>query len=45
MPRFGIPNNSLLRPEDLPAAYREAALATPAIDSFMHLHLGIKAEG
>jgi carotene isomerase len=35
----------LLKPEDLPAAYRETQLATPAIDSFMHLHLGIRAEG
>lgn len=37
--------NNLLRPEDLPASYRQAALDTPAVDSFMHLHLGIKAEG
>lgn len=37
--------NNLLRPQDLPASYRQAALFTPAIDSFMHLHLGIKAEG
>ncbi len=35
----------LLNPDDLPAADREAALGTPAIDSFMHLHLGIRAEG
>jgi len=35
----------LLSPEDLPPAYRQAALATPAVDSFMHLHLGIKADG
>ncbi len=35
----------LLRPEDLPVSYRQAALATPAIDSFMHLHLGIRADG
>jgi phytoene dehydrogenase-like protein len=35
----------LLRPEDLPTSYRQAALATPAIDSFMHLHLGIRADG
>ncbi|MCD8490234.1 MAG: NAD(P)/FAD-dependent oxidoreductase [Desertifilum sp.] len=33
----------LLKPEDLPD--RDRALATPAVDSFMHLHLGIKAEG
>jgi phytoene dehydrogenase-like protein len=37
--------NYLLRPEDLPASYRRAALDTPAVESFMHLHLGIKAEG
>lgn len=35
----------LLSPEDLPHSYRQAALATPAVDSFMHLHLGIKADG
>jgi carotene isomerase len=35
----------LLQPEDLPASYRQQALATPAVDSFMHLHLGIKADG
>ena len=35
----------LLNPEDLPAAYRKEALETPAVDSFMHLHLGIRAEG
>ena len=37
--------NHLLRPEDLPASYRRVALETPAVDSFMHLHLGIKATG
>ncbi|QLE55369.1 NAD(P)/FAD-dependent oxidoreductase [Nostoc sp. TCL26-01] len=37
--------NYLLRPEDLPASYRRDALATPDVDSFMHLHLGIKADG
>jgi carotene isomerase len=37
--------NHLLRPEDLPASYRQAALDTPVVASFMHLHLGIKAEG
>lgn len=37
--------NHLLRPEDLPTAYRQAALATPAVASFMHLHLGIRATG
>ena len=35
----------LLRPQDLPASYRQLSLATPAVDSFMHLHLGIRAEG
>ncbi|HBB35640.1 MAG TPA: all-trans-retinol 13,14-reductase [Cyanobacteria bacterium UBA8803] len=35
----------LLRAEDLPASYRQQSLATPAVDSFMHLHLGIRAEG
>lgn len=37
--------DKLLRPEDLPIGYREQALETPAIESFMHLHLGIRAEG
>jgi carotene isomerase len=37
--------NHLLRPQDLPASYRQVALATPAVDSFMHLHLGIQATG
>lgn len=35
----------LLKPEDLPADYRQAALDTPAVNSFMHLHLGIRADG
>lgn len=35
----------LLSPEDLPASYRQQKLETPAVDSFMHLHLGIRAEG
>ncbi len=35
----------LLAPSDLPADYRQAQLATPAVDSFMHLHLGIRADG
>ena len=35
----------LLRPEDLPSSYRKQELETLAVDSFMHLHLGIKAEG
>jgi phytoene dehydrogenase-like protein len=35
----------LLRQEDLPESYRKSALEMPAVDSFMHLHLGIRAEG
>lgn len=35
----------LLRQEDLPQSYRKSSLETPAVDSFMHLHLGIRAEG
>ena len=35
----------LLKPEDLPASFRESALTTPAVESFMHLHLGIRADG
>ncbi len=35
----------LLKPEDLPSSYRQAGLETPAVESFMHLHLGIRAEG
>ncbi|WP_299402063.1 NAD(P)/FAD-dependent oxidoreductase [Acaryochloris sp. IP29b_bin.148] len=35
----------LLQPEDLPATYRQKSLSTPAVDSFMHLHLGIRTEG
>ncbi|MGB5772863.1 MAG: NAD(P)/FAD-dependent oxidoreductase, partial [Crocosphaera sp.] len=37
--------NHLLEPEYLPKSYRQEQLKTPAVDSFMHLHLGIKAEG
>lgn len=37
--------SNLLQPKDLPASYRENSLKTPAVDSFMHLHLGIRAEG
>lgn len=37
--------NKLLLPEDLPADYRQKSLQTPAVDSFMHLHLGIRAAG
>ncbi len=35
----------LLEPQDLPESYRNNSLKTPAVDSFMHLHLGIRAEG
>ncbi len=35
----------LLSPADLPADYRAQSLDTPAVDSFMHLHLGIRADG
>jgi carotene isomerase len=35
----------LLQASDLPAAYRQASLDTPAVDSFMHLHLGVRADG
>lgn len=35
----------LLDPIDLPVDYREETLSTPAVDSFMHLHLGIRADG
>lgn len=35
----------LLNPEDLPNSFRKTALATPAVESFMHLHLGIRAQG
>lgn len=37
--------SQLLQPEDLPTAYRQEALETPAVESFMHLHLGITTEG
>ncbi|BAU14871.1 all-trans-retinol 13,14-reductase [Leptolyngbya sp. NIES-3755] len=37
--------SQLLEPNDLPKSYRQNALKTPAIDSFMHLHLGIRADG
>ncbi|GAA6624120.1 phytoene desaturase family protein [Scytonema sp. NUACC26] len=32
----------LLQPEDLPSSFCKTALDTPAVDSFMHLHLGIR---
>jgi len=35
----------LLKPEHLPADYRASALAMPAVDSFMHLHLGLRSSG
>ncbi|MEM9119361.1 MAG: NAD(P)/FAD-dependent oxidoreductase [Cyanobacteria bacterium P01_F01_bin.56] len=35
----------LLQPDDLPEAFRDRAIATPAVNSFMHLHLGIDATG
>ncbi|MUG93992.1 NAD(P)-binding protein [Scytonema sp. UIC 10036] len=34
----------LLQPEDLPPSFCKTALGTPVVDSFMHLHLGIRAE-
>jgi carotene isomerase len=37
--------NHLVAPEDFPADYRYQAKQTPAVDSFMHLHLGIRSEG
>ena len=37
--------SKLLSPQDLPPTYRQNSLATPAVDSFMHLHLGIDAGG
>lgn len=37
--------NHLLNPNDLPTTYRRKALETPAVESFMHLHLGIRADG
>ncbi|MEO1559002.1 MAG: NAD(P)/FAD-dependent oxidoreductase [Cyanobacteria bacterium J06632_19] len=36
---------TLLLAQDLPASYRQAALDTPAVESFMHLHLGFRGEG
>jgi len=37
--------SKLLHPQDLPASFLKASLATLAVESFMHLHLGIKADG
>lgn len=36
---------NLLAPGTLPSDFRQQALATPAVDSLMHLHLGIDAAG
>lgn len=36
---------TLIAPESLPASLQTQAAQTPAIDSFMHLHLGIRADG
>ncbi|AGA89032.1 phytoene dehydrogenase-like oxidoreductase [Thioflavicoccus mobilis 8321] len=36
---------TLLEPQDLPAGYRATALRTPTTLSFLHLHLGIRADG
>ncbi len=35
---------TLLNQDDLPTSYRQQMLETPAIDSFMHLHLGIRSD-
>ncbi len=35
----------LLPSDALPPTFSQRALATPAVDSFMHLHLGIEAQG
>ncbi|MEM9265794.1 MAG: NAD(P)/FAD-dependent oxidoreductase [Cyanobacteria bacterium P01_F01_bin.13] len=37
--------DQLLDPNELPDNYRQTSLDTPAVDSFMHLHLGIHAKG
>ncbi|MEO1391346.1 MAG: NAD(P)/FAD-dependent oxidoreductase [Cyanobacteria bacterium J06634_5] len=37
--------NHLLEPGDVPEGDRTQALETPTVDSFMHLYLGIRAEG
>ncbi|NEO27371.1 MAG: NAD(P)-binding protein, partial [Kamptonema sp. SIO4C4] len=37
--------NKLLNPQDLPQRYKTQQLKTPTVESFMHLHLGIDAEG
>jgi len=35
----------LLQPDDLPPTFRQKVLETPVVDSFMHLHLGIRVDG
>lgn len=35
----------LLQPQDLPSQFRQTSLETPMVESFMHLHLGIRSEG
>jgi len=35
----------LLRPEDVPEGDRQRAQHMPAVDSFMHLHVGFRADG
>jgi len=35
----------LLNQDDLPTSYRQQMLETPTINSFMHLHLGIRSDG
>lgn len=37
--------SQLLSPQDLPPSFRQNSLATPAVASFMHLHLGLDASG
>jgi carotene isomerase len=37
--------NHLLDPQDVPDREQKMVQTTPAIDSFMHLHLGLRAEG
>jgi len=36
---------TLLEPTDLPTGFVSQQLKTPTVESFMHLHLGINAEG
>ncbi|MEO0645904.1 MAG: NAD(P)/FAD-dependent oxidoreductase [Cyanobacteria bacterium J06650_10] len=37
--------NHLVDPSEIPDSYRKEKLETPTVDSFMHLHLGIRADG